>query len=206
MLPARANLSPRMHWRNRRRVRRRASGRSFVYNPRFPGQYFDAETGLNYNYARDYDPAVGRYIEGDPIGMVKDYSNPSLQVGLSMLDNYEDPDPEALNSVYSYVYSDPVSWFDDNGLEPKGGHTSGKRPSTQEKHEQGDARRARDQGGEKADRDRRPPRKHPQGWKGPWPSRGSSFLPFMINPCLWAPQLMPLGSCNPPPGCSSAGK
>jgi RHS repeat-associated protein len=56
-----------MHWRNRRRVRRRTSGRSFVYNPRFPGQYYDAETGLNYNYHRDYDPAVGRYIESDPI-------------------------------------------------------------------------------------------------------------------------------------------
>jgi RHS repeat-associated protein len=38
-----------------------------VYNPRFPGQYFDAETGLNYNYFRDYDPATGRYIESDPI-------------------------------------------------------------------------------------------------------------------------------------------
>jgi RHS repeat-associated protein len=30
----------------------------FVYNLRFPGQYFDAETGLSYNYFRDYDPAL----------------------------------------------------------------------------------------------------------------------------------------------------
>jgi RHS repeat-associated protein len=41
---------------------------NFVYNPRFPGQYYDAETGLNYNYERDYDPGTGRYIEPDPIG------------------------------------------------------------------------------------------------------------------------------------------
>ena len=42
-------------------------GNQFVYNPRFPGQYYDAETGLNYNYARDYDPATGRYIQSDPL-------------------------------------------------------------------------------------------------------------------------------------------
>jgi RHS repeat-associated protein len=32
-----------------------------------PGQYYDAETGLNYNYQRDYDPSTGRYEESDPI-------------------------------------------------------------------------------------------------------------------------------------------
>jgi RHS repeat-associated protein len=51
LLPARALPSPQMYWRNRRRVRRRASGRSV------------------YNYERDYDSATGRYIESDPIGL-----------------------------------------------------------------------------------------------------------------------------------------
>jgi RHS repeat-associated protein len=38
-------------------------------NLRFPGQYYDAETGLNYNYWRDYNPVIGRYVESDPIGI-----------------------------------------------------------------------------------------------------------------------------------------
>ena len=41
----------------------------FEFNPRFPGQYADSETGTNYNYFRDYDPATGRYVESDPIGL-----------------------------------------------------------------------------------------------------------------------------------------
>jgi RHS repeat-associated protein len=39
------------------------------YNLRFPGQYYMAETGLMYNYARDYDPQTGRFIESDPLGL-----------------------------------------------------------------------------------------------------------------------------------------
>jgi RHS repeat-associated protein len=42
---------------------------TFVYNLRFPGQYSLTESGLYYNYHRDYDPATGRYIESDPIGL-----------------------------------------------------------------------------------------------------------------------------------------
>ncbi|MFC9297192.1 DUF6531 domain-containing protein [Streptomyces sp. NPDC057011] len=36
---------------------------------RFPGQYADAETGLNYNHFRYYDPETARYISPDPLGL-----------------------------------------------------------------------------------------------------------------------------------------
>lgn len=45
------------------------NGASFVLNLRFPGQYFDAGTQCHYNYFRDYDPAIGRYIQSDPVGL-----------------------------------------------------------------------------------------------------------------------------------------
>jgi RHS repeat-associated protein len=41
----------------------------FTCNLRLPGQYFDTETNLHYNYFRDYDPTIGRYVQSDPIGL-----------------------------------------------------------------------------------------------------------------------------------------
>lgn len=43
--------------------------RKHTISLRFTGQVFDADTGLHYNYFRDYDPWTGSYIQSDPIGL-----------------------------------------------------------------------------------------------------------------------------------------
>jgi RHS repeat-associated protein len=45
------------------------NGQRTIVNLRFPGQYADQEAGLHYNWHRSYDPATGRYLESDPIGI-----------------------------------------------------------------------------------------------------------------------------------------
>ncbi|HVV72515.1 MAG TPA: RHS repeat-associated core domain-containing protein [Verrucomicrobiae bacterium] len=68
------------------------TGVYYIFDLRFPGQVYDAETGKHYNYARDYDPATGRYVESDPI---------RLQGGTNM---------------YAYVNGNPISNTDPLGL------------------------------------------------------------------------------------------
>lgn len=42
---------------------------TMTFNLRMPGQYYDRESNLFYNYYRDYDPQIGRYVQSDPIGL-----------------------------------------------------------------------------------------------------------------------------------------
>ncbi|MFE9473913.1 RHS repeat-associated core domain-containing protein, partial [Streptomyces griseofuscus] len=54
---------------------------STTYTPlRFPGQYYDPETGLHYNYFRHYDPETARYLTLDPLGLAP-APNPAAYVG-----------------------------------------------------------------------------------------------------------------------------
>ena len=75
----------------------------FTYNMRFPGQYFDKETGLHSNYFRDYDSKFGRYIQSDPIG---------LAGGLN---------------TYGYVEANPLLNIDPFGLQSVTGEYGGGR-------------------------------------------------------------------------------
>jgi RHS repeat-associated protein len=64
-----------------------------VNNFRFPGQYYDQETGLHYNWHRDYDPGTGRYLTPDPLG---------LAGGLNL---------------FPYVDNNPLNIHDPSGLQ-----------------------------------------------------------------------------------------
>ncbi|MDX8378131.1 MAG: RHS repeat-associated core domain-containing protein [Mariprofundales bacterium] len=72
------------------------NGTAVNNNFRVPGQYFDAETGLSYNYFRTYDATLGRYTQSDPIG---------LNGGLN---------------VFGYVGGRPNSFVDTMGLDVTG--------------------------------------------------------------------------------------
>ena len=73
----------------------------FEFPLRLPGQYFDKETNLHYNYFRDYDPGLGRYAEADALGVV-----------VARLPTPTTP----LNHLYAYVGSSPIFFEDPLGL------------------------------------------------------------------------------------------
>lgn len=62
-----------------------ATSGTATVNLRFPGQYYDAETGFNHNGFRDYVPSLGRYLEFDPMGLGVGL-NPYIYVGDRPLD------------------------------------------------------------------------------------------------------------------------
>lgn len=72
-----------------------------VVNLRFPGQYYDEESGDHYNYFRDYDPSTGRYLQSDPIG---------LDGGLN---------------TYLYANANPIRYVDPTGESALGGVLTG---------------------------------------------------------------------------------
>ncbi|MFV0476363.1 MAG: RHS repeat domain-containing protein, partial [Parahaliea sp.] len=92
-------------------------GNRIRMNLRLPGQYFDGETGLHYNYFRDYDPSLGRYLTADPIGILKDYSDPQLQVAIEMGLVTPQGWDGSLNHLYGYIDQNPVNFIDPTGLD-----------------------------------------------------------------------------------------
>jgi RHS repeat-associated protein len=65
------------------------ASQTFGVNLRLPGQYWDKETGLHYNYFRStYNPATGRYGEVDPIGL-RGGLNPYLYAGGNAVNNID---------------------------------------------------------------------------------------------------------------------
>ncbi|MFV0477512.1 MAG: RHS repeat-associated core domain-containing protein, partial [Parahaliea sp.] len=72
-------------------------GNRIRMNLRLPGQYFDGETGLHYNYFRDYDPSLGRYIQSDPIGLDGGLNTYGYAYQSSLI--YTDPTGEAAIAI-----------------------------------------------------------------------------------------------------------
>ena len=77
----------------------------YVLNLRYPGQYYDAESGTNYNMFRTYEPATGRYLQSDPTGLDGDISTYAA-VSNSPLNRI---DPDGLRDIFVGGFGDSTS-------------------------------------------------------------------------------------------------
>src|SRR5271169_2013962 len=79
-------------------------------NIRFPGQYYDAETGLSYNCYRDYNPVIGRYLESDPLSLPFIHNRETYFVPSNFAMT-----PSHLHD-YLYTSNNPIIFTDPEGL------------------------------------------------------------------------------------------
>ena len=133
-------------------------------NPfRYRGYYFDTETGLYYLLSRYYDPAVGRFLNADGylstgVGILGFnmftycnnspllFADPNGTKRLCALDDYINKDDSSDESDYDEFH--PYYFMTSE-------HRTNTRPSNEEKHERGQARKNRDNGNEKGDKRRK---------------------------------------------------
>ena len=86
------------------------SNSTITNNLRFPGQYFDEETGLHYNYFRYYHPYIGRYSRPDPSHFVQ-----PIETGTPYLTPFLLGKTQEFNA-YAYCTNNPANYLDLLGL------------------------------------------------------------------------------------------
>ena len=74
-------------------------------NIRFPGQYYDQESGLHYNYFRTYNPNTGRFIQSDPVGLIGGLST----YGYGLQSPVVNTDPKGLNTAAGCAIGAPFA-------------------------------------------------------------------------------------------------